>query len=142
MKPNPTAPALSKPTPTTEAKTMDHPILVIYHNPRCSKSRAVCDLIAGRALEADIIDYLKTPPSREELRTLLDKLGMKASELVRRGESVYQEHYAGKTLDEAEWIEALCRHPILIERPIVVCGDRAVVGRPPEKALALIDSLL
>ena len=92
--------------------------------------------------DMDVIDYLKTPPNMEELRALLDKLGMKASELVRRGESVYQELYAGKTLDEAEWIEALCQHPILIERPIVVCGDRAVVGRPPEKALALIDSLL
>ncbi|SDI39947.1 arsenate reductase (glutaredoxin) [Propionivibrio dicarboxylicus] len=121
---------------------MEHPTLVIYHNPRCSKSRSVCDLVAGRALEAEIIDYLKTPPSREELRALLDKLGMKASELVRRGESVYQEHYADKTLDETEWLDALCQHPILIERPIVVCGDQAVVGRPPEKALALIESLL
>ena len=142
MKPNPAAPALSKPTPTIEAKTMDYPTLVIYHNPRCSKSRAVCDLIAGRALEADVIHYLKTPPSREELRTLLDKLGMKASELVRRGERVYQEHYTDKSLDEAEWLDSLCQHPILIERPIVVCGDRAVVGRPPENVLALIDAAL
>lgn len=133
-------PRLSKRTPTTETKTMEKSQIVIYHNPRCSKSRSVCDLIAGRALEADIIDYLKTPPSREELRALLDKLGMKASELVRRGENVYQEHYAGKTLDEGEWLDALCQHPILIERPIVACGDRAVVGRPPEKVLALIES--
>jgi len=113
--------------------------IVIYHNARCSKSRSACELVAGRGIDAQIIEYLKTPPNREELRTLLQKLDMKPAELVRRGEDVFKENYAGKTLDDEQWLDALVAHPILIERPIVVRGDRAVVGRPPEKVLELLD---
>ena len=116
------------------------PEIVIYHNARCSKSRSACEIVAGRGIEARIVEYLKTPPSRDELRTVLQKLGMKASELVRRGEEEYKQHYAGRTLTEDEWLDALIEHPILIERPIVVRGDRAVVGRPPEKVLELLDA--
>ncbi|MDR0576217.1 MAG: arsenate reductase (glutaredoxin) [Candidatus Accumulibacter sp.] len=114
--------------------------LVIYHNARCSKSRSACEIVAGKGVEARIVEYLKTPPSREELRELLKKLGMKPSELVRRGESVFKENYAGKTLDEEQWLDALAAHPILIERPIAVRGKRAVIGRPPEKVLELLDA--
>ena len=116
------------------------PEIVIYHNARCSKSRSACEIVAGRGIEPRIVEYLKTPPSRDELRTVLQKLGMKASELVRRGEEEYKQHYAGRTLTEDEWLDALIEHPILIERPIVVRGDRAVVGRPPEKVLELLDA--
>ena len=116
------------------------PVIVIYHNARCSKSRSACEIVAGRGIEARIVEYLKTPPSRDELRTVLQKLGMKASELVRRGEEEYKQHYAGRTLTEDEWLDALIEHPILIERPIVVRGDHAVVGRPPEKVLELLDA--
>ena len=116
------------------------PEIVIYHNARCSKSRSACEIVAGRGIEARIVEYLKTPPSLDELRTVLQKLGMKASELVRRGEEEYKQHYAGRTLTEDEWLDALIEHPILIERPIVVRGDRAVVGRPPEKVLELLDA--
>ena len=112
--------------------------LRIYHNSRCSKSRAACQLIAEKGVEAEIIDYLRTPPSREELRALLDKLGMKPAELVRRGEAVFKENYAGRSLSEDEWLDALATHPILIERPIAVRGGRAVLGRPPEKVLELL----
>lgn len=115
----------------------DTPI-VIYHNARCSKSRSACEIVAGRGIEAQIVDYLKTPPSKEELRALLQKLGMKPAELVRRGEDAFKENYAGKTLDDEQWLDALVAHPILIERPIVVAGDRAVIGRPPEKVLELL----
>ena len=115
--------------------------ITIYHNPRCSKSRAACELIAGRGVEAKVIDYLTTPPSRDELRVLLGQLGMRASELVRRGETVFKENYQGRELSEAQWLDALIAHPILIERPIVVCGDQAVIGRPPEKVLELLDEL-
>ena len=117
----------------------DQPV-IIYHNARCSKSRAACQLIAERGVPATVINYLDTPPSRDELRALLAKLGMAAADLVRRSEPAYQDLYAGRTLSEDEWIMALATHPILIERPIVVCGQRAVVGRPPEKALELLDS--
>ena len=116
------------------------PEVVIYHNARCSKSRSACEIVAGRGIEARIVEYLKTPPSLDELRTVLQKLGMKASELVRRGEEECKQHYAGRTLTEDEWLDALIEHPILIERPIVVRGDRAVVGRPPEKVLELLDA--
>ena len=114
--------------------------VVIYHNARCSKSRSACEIVAGRGIEAQVIEYLKTPPSREELRALLRKLGMKPAEIVRRGEDAFKEHYAGKVLDDEQWLDALLAHPILIERPIVVRGDRAVIGRPPEKVLELFEA--
>ena len=112
--------------------------IVIYHNARCSKSRSACEIVASRGIEATIVEYLKTPPGREELRALLQKLGMKPAEIVRRGEDVFKELYAGKTLDDEQWLDALVAHPILIERPIVVRGDKAVIGRPPEKVLDLL----
>lgn len=114
--------------------------IVIYHNARCSKSRSACEIVAGRGIDARIVEYLKTPPGKDELRELLKKLGMKPSELVRRGEEVFKENYAGKSLDEEQWLDALVAHPVLIERPIVVRGDRAVIGRPPEKVIELLDA--
>ena len=114
--------------------------IVIYHNARCSKSRSACEIVASRGIEATIVEYLKTPPTRAELRALLQKLGMKPEEIVRRGEDVFKEDYAGKTLDDEQWLDALLAHPILIERPIVVRGDKAVIGRPPEKVLDLLAS--
>jgi len=117
---------------------MNEPPVRIYHHPRCSKSRAACRLIANNGIVAEVIDYLKTPPDREELRHLLHLLGMLPAELVRRGELVFKEHYAARTLDDEQWLDALLAHPILIERPIIVRGDRAVLGRPPEKVLELL----
>ena len=114
--------------------------VVIYHNARCSKSRSACEIVAGQGIEATIVEYLKTPPTRAELRALLQKLGMKPEEIVRRGEDVFKEDYAGKTLDDEQWLDALLAHPILIERPIVVRGDKAVIGRPPEKVLDLLEN--
>lgn len=119
---------------------MNKPAIVIYHNARCSKSRSACELIAARGIDAKVIDYLKTPPGKEELRDLLKKLGIKPAELVRRGEDVFNEHYKGKTLSDEQWLDALVAYPILIERPIVVCGEKAVIGRPPEKVLDLLEA--
>lgn len=112
--------------------------LRIYHNPRCSKSRAACALVERRGIAVEIVEYLKTPPGRDELKALLAKLGLKAEDLVRRGEAVFKEKYAGRTLTDEEWLDALVADPILIERPIVVLGDRAVLGRPPERVLDLL----
>ncbi len=117
---------------------MSNAPLRIYHNKRCSKSRAACQLIAEKGVDAEIIDYLATPPSREELLDLLRKLGMKPEQLVRRSEAVFKENYAGRSLSDDEWLDALATHPILIERPIAVRGERAVLGRPPEKVLELL----
>jgi len=116
----------------------DTPPVRIYHNQRCSKSRAACQLIAERGVTAEIIDYLATPPSREDLRAMLKMLGMRPSELLRRGEAVFKEIYAGRSLSDEESLDALVAHPILIERPIVVRGDRAVLGRSPERVLELL----
>lgn len=114
--------------------------IVIYHNARCSKSRSACDIINAMGLQAEIVDYLATPPSKAELRAILSKLEMQAAELVRHSEAVYKEQYAGRTMSDDDWLDALVTHPILIERPIVVRGERAVIGRPPERVMEFLNS--
>jgi arsenate reductase len=109
----------------------------IYHNPRCSKSRAALEILEKRGVSPEIVEYLKTPPSTAQIRTLVRMLGIRAEELVRKGEDLYKSKYAGKSLTEAQWIEALASDPILIERPIVVAGERAVLARPPENVIRL-----
>ena len=111
--------------------------VTIYHNPRCTKSRATLALLEGRGVKAKVVEYLTNPPSAAELRALVQKLGIRAEQLVRRGEDVFKEKYAGQSLTDDQWIEALAKNPVLIERPIVVRGDKAVIGRPPENANAL-----
>lgn len=110
----------------------------IYHNPRCRKSRETLALLREKGVEPEIVEYLKTPPDQEEVRSLLKKLGIKAEDLVRKGEPYFKEELKGRTLSEDEWIEVLTQHPKLIERPIVVSGNRAVIGRPPEKVEGLL----
>lgn len=104
----------------------------IYHNPRCTKSRETLALLNARGIEPKVIEYLKTPPTAKELKAIVAKLGIKPEALVRKGEDVYKEKFASKTLTDSQWIEALAANPILIERPIVVHGDKAAIGRPPE----------
>lgn len=113
-------------------------VLRIFHNPRCSKSRAACALLQERGVRLEIVDYLETPPTRDELKALVARLGVTPEALVRRGESVFKEKYSGRTLSDDDWLDALVADPILIERPIVVAGGRAVIGRPPEKVLELL----
>jgi arsenate reductase (glutaredoxin) len=105
----------------------------IYHNTRCSKSRGACEIIGEKGIDAEIIEYLKTPPTEAELREILGKLGMKASEIVRKGEDIYKAKFAANNYSEEEWIKILSENPILIERPIIVNGDQAVIGRPLER---------
>ena len=118
---------------------MPAPTLRIYHNARCSKSRSACALVAERGVAAEIVDYLETPPTRAELISLLKKLGITAEALIRKGEPVFRSDYAGRPLSEADCLDALVAHPELMERPILVRGDRAVIGRPPERALELLE---
>ena len=113
--------------------------LTIYHNPKCSKSRETLALLQARGVEPRVIEYLKSPPAAAELRAMIGKLGIQAEQLVRKGEGIYKAKYAGKTLTEAQWIDAMVKNPILIARPVVVRGAKAVIGRPPESVLALLD---
>lgn len=112
--------------------------VTIYHNPRCGKSRDTLAILQEKGIEPGIVEYLKAPPTKEELRSILEKLGMKPEQIVRRGEDVYKQKFAGKTLTDEQWLEALAKNPILIERPIVVKGSKAVIGRSPENVLALL----
>ncbi len=111
----------------------------IYHNPRCSKSRGTLALLQENGIEPEVVLYLETPPDADEIGALLAKLGKDAAGLLRRGEEAYKASGLGAGSSEAEIIAAMARHPKLIERPIVVRGDRAVLGRPPENVLELID---
>ena len=114
--------------------------VVIYHNPRCSKSRSTLALIQEQGIEPTIVLYLEQPPGEQALTDILHKLGMQPRALLRRGEQEYKDlGLADTSLDDASLVEAMCEHPRLIERPIVIAGDRAVIGRPPENVLTLLD---
>lgn len=113
--------------------------MLIYHNPRCSKSRGALALLEEHGVAPEVVRYLDEPPTREELVALLAKLGMQASQLVRMGEEVCKTEYAGKDMSEDDWLNAMLTHPVLIERPIIVAGERAVIGRPPERVLELLE---
>ncbi|MES2140971.1 MAG: arsenate reductase (glutaredoxin) [Bacteroidota bacterium] len=113
-------------------------MITIYHNTRCSKSREACSILEDKGVEFETIEYLKTPPTPKEIKGLLKMLGMKAQDIVRKGEPLYKEKFADKKLSESEWIKALAENPILIERPIIVKGNKAIIGRPPEKVLELL----
>jgi len=110
----------------------------IYYNPRCSKCRDVVAIVSEHGYTTELIQYLDTPPGKEELRDLLKKLGMKPMELIRKGEEVFKQQYLGRTLSNEEWLDVMVAHPVLIERPIVVRGDKAVVARPADKVLTLL----
>ncbi len=110
----------------------------IYHNPRCRKSRETLEIIQSSGIEPEIVEYLKDVPTAEELKQILAKLGMNASEIVRTGEPIYKEKFKGKQFNEDEWIQILIEYPKLIERPIVVKDYKAVIGRPPENVKELI----
>ncbi|MDZ7782592.1 MAG: arsenate reductase (glutaredoxin) [Halioglobus sp.] len=112
--------------------------VTIYHNPRCSKSRRTLALLEEHGIAPEIVLYLETPPDEAQLKALLAGLGMDAQQLVRRGEEAYKASGLGADSSEQELLAAMARHPKLIERPIVVMGSRAVLGRPPENVLDLI----
>ncbi len=113
--------------------------MILYHNPRCSKSREAKALLEQRGLRPRVIEYLVTPPSAAELAAILEKLGMEPRQLLRTKEPAYVEAgLADPGLTRAQIIEAMVAHPILIERPILVNGARAALGRPPERVLEIL----
>ena len=113
-------------------------MLTIYHNTRCSKSREACSILQEENIPFETIEYLKTPPAQSEIKELLKKLGMKAEDIVRKSEPLFKDKFKDKKLSETEWLKVLSENPILIERPIIVKGNKAVIGRPPEKVLELL----
>jgi arsenate reductase len=112
--------------------------LVLLHNPRCSKSRAAKALLEERGAAFRVRLYLEEPLSRAELGVLARRLGRPAREWVRRGEPAFAAAGLGPGSDESTWLDAIAAHPELLERPVLVLGERAVVGRPPERILELL----
>lgn len=111
----------------------------IYHNGRCSKSRATLELLQARGIEPEVVNYLDTPPGVDELKTLLRLLGMTPRQLLRTGEAEYKElGLDDAALGDEAILQAMVAHPRLIERPIVVAGGKAAIGRPPEAVLAIL----
>lgn len=106
-------------------------MIEIYHNPRCSKSREGCQILNQLKKEYKIIEYLKEPLSQDEIKSLIQKLGIHPMDLVRTKEEIWKKNYKNKTMSDEEIIQALEAHPKLIERPIVVKGSKAIIGRPP-----------
>ena len=113
--------------------------VTIYHNPRCSKSRQALQLLRKRGIEPEIVEYLKTPPSADEMETVLAKLGLEPRALMRTKEAAYREAgMADVVLSRRQLIDLMVANPIVIERPIVVSGARAALGRPPESVLSIL----
>ncbi len=114
-------------------------MISIYHNPRCSKSRQTLQLLQDKGLEPEIILYLETPPDKAALKALLRKLKINARQLLRKGEIEYKDNQlSNPELSDEQLIDFMLRYPRLIERPIVVAGDKAAIGRPPESVLDII----
>ncbi|MBV6754678.1 arsenate reductase (glutaredoxin) [Pseudomonas chlororaphis] len=113
--------------------------LTLYHNPRCSKSRGALELLQGRGLTPTVVHYLETPLNAAQLKALLGKLGIGARQLLRTGEDEYKQlNLADSQLSEEQLIAAIAAHPKLMERPILVAGDKAIIGRPPENVLEIL----
>ncbi|GLH37980.1 arsenate reductase (glutaredoxin) [Pseudomonas moraviensis] len=113
--------------------------LTLYHNPRCSKSRAALELLEARGLQPTIVRYLETPLNAAQVKALLGKLGISARHLLRSGEEEYKTlNLADASLSEQQLIDAIAAHPKLMERPILEAGNKAVIGRPPENVLELL----
>ena len=113
--------------------------VTIYHNPRCSKSRQTLSLLQEQSININVIEYLKTPPDISQLKQILKQLGYKPRQLMRKSEQIYKNLDLGNENKTAEdLVNAMAQNPILIERPIVLSGDKAAIGRPPESVLNIL----
>lgn len=111
----------------------------LYHNPRCSKSRATLALLREQGVEPEIVDYLKTPPDAATLHDVIEKLGIRPRDLLRTGEAEYRKlGLKDAEMDDEALIQTMVQHPKLIERPILVVGGQARIGRPPEQVLEIL----
>lgn len=110
----------------------------LYHNPRCSKSRQGLAILKEKNLKFEIVEYLKSPLNKEEISDIISKLKIQPIDLVRKNELVWKEKFKNKNLDNDQILSALVEYPKLIERPILVNGNSAIIGRPPEQLISII----
>jgi len=111
----------------------------IFHNPKCSKSRMTLELLTGKGLQADVVEYLQSPPSKSELESILKMLNLQPRQLMRTHEAEYKENnLADESLSHDQLVEAMLKYPKLIERPIVISNGKAAIGRPPETVLSIL----
>lgn len=108
-------------------------MIKIYHNPRCGKSRNAITVLEKNNIEFEIVEYLKDVPTKNELKAIILKLGIAPHDLIRTKESIYKEQFEGKNLSDEEWIDAMIKYPILIERPIVISKSKAIIAREEGK---------
>lgn len=113
-------------------------MLTIYHNPRCRKSRETLQLIKDADADVEVVEYLKNPLTEDELHDLLSKLNLPVDYLIRKNEELFKLQYKGKDFTEDQWVKVLSENPKLLERPIVVKDDEAILGRPPENVMKLL----
>lgn len=112
--------------------------IIVYHNPRCSKSRCAIDFLKEKKKDFEVVEYLHNVPDEKELRSVIQKLGIKPEELLRKGEEDFKTNFKDKQLSDEEWIQVMIKFPKLIERPIVIIGNKAVVARPTERILEIL----
>ena len=112
--------------------------LTVWHKSNCSKSCEVMSALKKEGVKPDVFEYLVTPPTEEELKAVLKKLGIPEEALVRKKEKIYKEKFEGKKMTDEKWIKAMVKHPVLIERPILIKGNKAIIGRPTEKIFEFI----
>ena len=110
----------------------------IFHNPRCSKSRETLQLLHDNKCDIEVVEYLKTELSFNEIQTLIQQLGITPKQLIRTSESIFKELFKDKSLSDQQWIQAMVDYSVLIERPIVIHGNKAVIGRPPVLVLDIL----
>src|SRR5690606_5016068 len=113
-------------------------MLKIYHNPRCAKSREALEILEGTGRDFEVVYYLQQPPTEGELWEIIEMLGVAPMDLVRQKEEIWQKHYKGKELTDPQVVRALVENPRLLERPIVIKGDKAIIGRPPIRVKTLL----
>jgi len=113
-------------------------MIKIYHNTRCSKSRCGLDILENSGKNFEVVKYLETTPDKNELNHIISLLGITPLQLIRKGESIWKEQFKSNTYTNEELIDIMVMHPKLIERPIVINGDKAVIGRPPELILDIL----
>ncbi|SEM14299.1 arsenate reductase [Aquimarina amphilecti] len=110
----------------------------IYHNPRCSKSRQCLTILEERKEDLEIIKYLETPLSEEKLTEIINLLAIKPIDLVRKNETIWKQEFKNKDITDSALIKIMCEYPKLIERPIVIKNNKAIIGRPPEKVIDIL----